>query len=227
MPPILFVVGTSADSGQTANTAGLVTALSGLGIRTAVCRLTGKSSSKDLQELLSSSASSVRDLSDYGFPSTDDCRPVELAQLFYTQLADVSEREPDLIVIQLTGSILNPQTRLVLGEAACVHSVAGVVLMASCSLSALCGVEILERLGHSVAAIWGQGGEPGRMEREINSLRSNLNVFDSSNPTEEITEAVVRHMHLQWLPLGSRVQMGDAMVGSGDCRTSNQVSGAA
>ena len=207
LPPILFVVGTASDENQSADTAALLNSLKRRGLKTVVCRLTGMSSNMDLQELLSSGASGVRDLSDYGFPLTHGCRPVELAQLFYTQLADVSDCEPDLIVVQLSDGILNPQTRLILGEAACINSVAGVVLSASCSLSALCGVEILEQLGLSVAAVRCRNMDAERMKREIGLMRSDLAVCDADGTVEDASDAVMHHMSLQWLPLGSRVLM--------------------
>lgn len=152
---VLLVVGTGMNSGKTTTGSRLVKALLQSGVQVAAYKLTGSVCQNDRCEWSSTGAADVRDFSDYGFPSTSMASEAELVTLFETLVAASEDIGPDVVVMEVADGILQRETRMLLAHEAVRRRVGGVVLAATCSASALFGVEQLEALGHEVIAVSG------------------------------------------------------------------------
>jgi len=192
LPPIFLTVGTDTEKGLTESSAGLVNHLAEHKVRASMCRLTGEMSSPDLDEMLSSSATSVRDLAEYGFPSTRGARPVEVAQLFYTLITDASIPRPDVIVGQISDGILNTESQVVLTELASLPGISGVLLLAPTALAAATGVKILEEIGVPIVAIVNTGSGP--IGADLEGIREGIPVIESDPHGHSGAEAIMAYM---------------------------------
>ncbi len=152
---VVLVAGTGMSTGKTTVARKVLRALARRGVRVAGCKLTGTDSPRDLSEYRAAGVLHATDFSDYGFPSTYGASEAELCHLFDCMLEDCAARDAQLVVMEIADGILQQETRLVLESSAIRSRVAGVVLAASCSSSALFGVRTLEESGWSVWAVSG------------------------------------------------------------------------
>jgi hypothetical protein len=193
LPPVFLMVGTEAEPAMIERTAGLVDHLAERNVPTSVCRITGAMSSHDFDEMVSSSATSVRDLAEYGFPSTRGSRAVEVAQLFYTLLTDASIPRPKVIIGQLSDGILNTESRVVLSEASSLPAAVGVVLSASSALAAAQGIELLEQLDEPIVAIVNTG-DNGPIGTELEGIRPDIPVIESDPEGQRLASVLVSYI---------------------------------
>lgn len=192
---VLLVVGTGMNSGKTTTGSRLVKALLGRGIQVAAYKLTGSVCQNDRCEWSATGAADVRDFSDYGFPSTSLATEAELIALFETLVAASEEVGPDVVVMEVADGILQRETQLLLAHEAVGRRVGGVVMAATCSASALYGVEQVEALGHEVIAVSGIITNSPLFVREFQA-RSPVAVACSTGDCDELAGMVGRHFQV-------------------------------
>ncbi len=193
---VLLVVGTGMNSGKTTTGSRLVKSLLRRGLRVAVYKLTGSVCQNDRSEWSATGAVDVRDFSDYGFPSTYMAPETELIDLFETLLADTERHEPDLVVMEIADGILQRETRLLLSHEAIRRRAGGVVLAATCSASALFGVEQIQALGHEVVTVSGVISNSPLFVREFQAA-SPIDIGFSLGDCNDLAETVVRHFAIE------------------------------
>ncbi|MCG8450995.1 MAG: hypothetical protein MI725_15615 [Pirellulales bacterium] len=186
---VVLVVGAGMNTGKTSTAAKLIKGLLQRGMTVAGCKATGSVSHRDLFELRSAGAIDTKDFSDYGFPSTYMVKETELLQLFETIRTDAQVHEPDVIVIELADGVLQRETAMLLADPEVRENVVGVVLAAPCSLSALAGVDEIERLGQEVLGVSGIITNAPLFVREFNN-RSSTPVFSSTGDATELAAHV-------------------------------------
>lgn len=169
---LILIIGTGTDSGIATVAKRLVKGLVSQGLRVTMSKLTGNASHADRNKLAATRAHHVSDFSDYGLPSTYLCSRLELRALFDAMLADALSVKPDYVVMELDGSVLQRENRLILDDKCLLKRVDCVVLSASCSLSALEGVRRLHWLEHKVAAVTGTMTNAPFFVREFNAQSS-------------------------------------------------------
>lgn len=152
---IILVVGTGMNAGKTTTACKLVRGLLQEGFRTAACKVTGSVSHRDPDKFRSTGAHYVRDFSDYGFPSTYLCSRDEIIELFYLMMSDAARSDPEVTVVEVADGVLQRETRMLLEDPVLRAHVSGVVLSAGCALSALRGIEEIEKRGHNVVCVSG------------------------------------------------------------------------
>ena len=192
--PILFVVGTGMNSGKTTTTAKLVKGLLNQGLRVAACKLTGSVSHRDLYALRGTGAHHVHDFSDYGYPSTYLCERDELTALFDAMMADAAATVPDVTVVEIADGVLQRETMLLLEDDYVKQRIHGVVLTAGCALSALRGVEEIERCGHQVVLVSGLITNAPLFVREFDALRPDVPVASSTDDGAALATTMQAHL---------------------------------
>ena len=151
------------------------------GLRVAACKLTGSVSHRDQYALRGTGAHHVRDFSDYGYPSTYLCERDELTALFDAMMADAAAAVPDVTVVEIADGVLQRETMLLLEDDYVKQRIHGVVLTAGCALSALRGVEEIERRGHQVVTVSGLITNAPLFVREFDAHRPDVPVASSTD----------------------------------------------
>ncbi len=192
--PILFVVGTGMNSGKTTTTAKLVKGLLNQGLRVAACKLTGSVSHRDQYAMRGTGAHHVRDFSDYGYPSTYLCNRDGLTELFDAMMADAAATVPDVTVVEIADGVLQRETMLLLEDDYVKQRIHGVVLTASCALSALRGVEEIERRGHQVVMVSGLITNAPLFVREFDAHRPDVTVASSTDDGTMLATTLRTHL---------------------------------
>jgi len=181
---LIYVVGTSMNSGKTTTCTRLIRGLSGLGLKVAACKLTGSVSNHDPDELAAAAAQKVTDFSDYGFASTYLASKEDLLDLFRLMLADVADESPDVVLMELADGLLQRETAMLLRDPEIKQAGRGVVLSAAGSISALWATDHLRELGHRVLAVSGRITSSPLAVREFIANDSNTPVASSLNIQE-------------------------------------------
>lgn len=189
---VVLAVGTGMNSGKTTTSTKLVKSLLRSGARVAACKLTGSVCHRDNFELRATSAPFVCDFSDYGFPSTYMCAKAELVDLFHTMTADCLQSHPDVIVMEIADGVLQRETQMILADEQIRRSVAGVVLAAPCSSSALFGVERVRQFGHHVIAVSGIISNAPLFMREF-AEQSDVTLASSTGEADVLARLVIEH----------------------------------
>src|ERR1051325_4176300 len=189
---LIYVIGTSMNSGKTTTGARLIRALSDLGLNVVACKLTGSVSNHDPDELAAASARKVIDFSDYGFASTYLSAKEELLDLFHMMMADAAALSPDVVLLEFADGILQRETTMLLREPIIQQAGRGVVLTASGSLSALWAASRLKELAYRIIAVSGKFTSSPLAMREYCENDSNIPVVSSAGSGVELATRVKR-----------------------------------
>src|SRR6266545_1152703 len=187
---LIYVVGTGMNSGKTTTAARLTNGLSNAGLRVAACKLTGSVSNRDQDELAAAASHRAIDFSDFGFPSTYLCGRDELLELFHAMSAEVTESDPDVVLMELADGLLQRETAMLLSEPEIQQAARGLVLSAESALSALWATERLRRLGYQVIAVSGKFTSSPLAMREYTLNDSNIPVACSADTGAELAARV-------------------------------------
>jgi hypothetical protein len=142
---VILSVGSSMDSGKTTTAAYLANGLKRIGKKVAFIKLTGTVYTKDTDLVYDLGADMVANFGDYGFPSTYMCDENELLDLFESLVADVSKVKPEYIVIEIADGIYERETKMLLNNSRFMSTVTEVIFSGGDSMSAVHGVEKLQR----------------------------------------------------------------------------------
>jgi hypothetical protein len=181
---LLYIVGTSMNSGKTTTCTRLIRGLTDMGLKVVACKLTGSVSNHDPDELAAAAAHKVTDFSDFGFASTYLTPKEELLDLFHTMLADIATANADVVLMELADGLLQRETAMLLREPTIKKAGRGVVLSASGSISALWATDHLRELGHRVVALSGRITSSPLAVREFIANDSGTPVASSLNQAE-------------------------------------------
>lgn len=171
-PDVVLVVGTGMSTGKTTVTRKILRGLVSRGIRVAGCKLTGSVSPRDLHELRATGALHATDFSDYGFPSTYLASLTELIRLFDSMLVACCRKGAQLVVVELADGFLQTETEMLMGCEDIRSRVRGVVLAASCSGSALCAADMIQKAGLDLWVVSGLISNSPLFAREFRSRSS-------------------------------------------------------
>jgi hypothetical protein len=184
---LLVVVGTGMNSGKTTTASKLIKGLSKMGIKVAACKLTGSVSNRDMDEMLSASANTFIDFSDYGFPSTYLCSKKELLDLFNTMVITLEKTNPDIIIMEIADGILQRETTILLKEESVKSSIKGIIVTAESPLSALYAVENLSRDGYNILSVSGTMTSSPLLIKEFQK-NSKIKVTSSDNFNDQLID---------------------------------------
>jgi hypothetical protein len=152
---VVLSIGSSMDSGKTTTAAYLVHGLARQGRKVTFIKLTGTAFTKDRDLALDLGAQQSLDFSALGFPSTYLCEERELLDLYETLLRRAVDARPEVVVIEIADGIYQRETNLLLRNERFMNTVDRVIFSACDSLSALHGIDTLERWGIRPFALCG------------------------------------------------------------------------
>ena len=154
-PAWILVVGSAMDSGKTTACAGLIHGLARAGMRVGAAKLTGTSSARDSGSYRDAGADPVFEFLDCGWPSTAGCTIEELDAIVCNLSGHLRAARVDAAVLEVADGLLQPETAALLELLRERLETDTAVFAARESLSAVAGVERLQRLGYDVAAVSG------------------------------------------------------------------------
>lgn len=191
---LLVIVGTAMNSGKTTTARKIIKRLSEMGLKVSACKITGSVSNRDSDEMRSASAKLITDFSDYGFPSTYLCSKEELMTLFNTMLTDMSEKDHDIIVMEIADGILQRETAMLLADQSVKQAIKGIILTADNAPSALYATDYLKKLGYNIIAVSGAITSSPLSVREFMD-HSEIYIASSADSGRELANVIAEEFY--------------------------------
>ncbi len=191
---LLAIVGTAMNSGKTTTARKIIKRLSEMGLKVSACKITGSVSNRDSDEMRSASAKLITDFSDYGFPSTYLCSKEELMTLFNTMLTDMSEKDHDIIVMEIADGILQRETAMLLADQSVKQAIKGIILTADNAPSALYATDYLKKLGYNIIAVSGAITSSPLSVREFMD-HSEIYIASSADSGRELANVIAEEFY--------------------------------
>ena len=146
------------------------------GLQVAFIKLTGTVYTKDSDLAYDMGADVVADFGDFGFPSTYMCTEEELLDLYESLLAKVLSYQLDYVVMEIADGLYERETKMLLTNTKFISTVEGVIFSAGDSLSAINGIQVLNKWGIYPAAVSGLFTASPLLRREVQE-NTNVPVF--------------------------------------------------
>lgn len=185
---IILSVGSSMDSGKTTTAAYLSRGLANKGKRVSFIKLTGTVYTKDADLVYDCGANFTIDFSAFGFPSTYMCPEHELLNLFESLMQKATHSDPDVVVIEIADGLLQRETKMLLENKAFMSLIDYIIFSCGDSLSALSGMQILEKMGLYPTALSGLFTASPLLIKEV---KANLTIPVLT--TEDLMSGTVNH----------------------------------
>jgi hypothetical protein len=191
------VVGANATCREQALTTKIADCLANQGLRVAVSRLTG-----GRRTIFRESCNwiSTRDLSDYGYVTTQSCDPRELSRLFAVQMDDLSSYSPDVVVVELCGTLWRQDVRSMVSLIGRSSGPSTSILSATDPGAAALGIEMVSNTGLQVGAVWTPRADPGALRRDRRIRAAGVPVCGRGD-TASAARALMAQLRTRWVPL--------------------------
>lgn len=154
-PTTVVVLGSSMNAGKTTTAACLVRGLTASGRTVHAGKSTGTGAWGDPGLFLDAGAAAVRDFTDFGYPTTYRLDHTELRDLVTSVHAELSQGDPDVVVIEIADGIFQGETAHLVADPELGRTVDAVVFASGEALGAVAGVDRLRAHGLPVAAVSG------------------------------------------------------------------------
>ena len=155
-PPLtIAVVGTSMNAGKTTTAASLILGLSRLGYRVGAAKVTGTGAGGDRWLMADAGASPVLDFTDAGFATTAGLETEQLEQILAQLSGHIASTGADCCVIEVADGLLQKDTAALVRSARFAKLIDAVVFAAPNAMSAIGGVEWLQRNRLPIVAVSG------------------------------------------------------------------------
>lgn len=186
---VVLSIGSTMDSGKTTTAAFVAHGLKMGGFDVGFIKLTGTAHAKDKDFVLDCGADYSFDFSDVGFPSTFLTSKQDILDI-YQSLLDKFERNPvDYIVMEIADGILQRETDFLLRDKSFMASIHSVIFSCGDSLSALKGMELLEKINIKPCLISGKLTMSPLLIKEVKSI-----IDVPVHPIEEIMTGSLNHL---------------------------------
>ncbi|MBK1670263.1 hypothetical protein CKO28_19740 [Rhodovibrio sodomensis] len=153
--PTIAVLGTQMNSGKTTAARNTIRGLVAAGYRVGAAKITGTGASADVSSFRDAGACPVLDFTDAGFASTYKAPLADVKTGARLLLGHLEASGPDVIVLEVADGLYQSETAGLVGDAE-FRSLIDVVLFAACDgLSAVQGVDVLNRQGLFPSAVTG------------------------------------------------------------------------
>lgn len=142
--PLLIVIGSSSECGKTTVCAFLIRFLRINGIKVSAVKLTGAGSMRDKLKFIDSGAFPVYDFVDGGLASTPDKSSIiPVAKKLLNKA--IEEGSPDLIIVELAGSLLVEANKSILLDKEIRRNIIGNIFVSNDEVGAIGGLYILQK----------------------------------------------------------------------------------
>lgn len=198
-PPIVAVVGANSTSREHTLATRMADCLANQGLRVAVARLTG---SRRTVFRESCNWISATDLSDYGYVSTQTCDPRELSRLFSVQMEDIAASSPDVVVVELCGTLWRQDVRSMVSLIGQSPGPRTSIISASDPGAAALGIEMVNSTGLDVGAVWTPRADCSSLRRDRRLRDSGVTVCGRGD-TACAARALMTRLKTSWVPLNN------------------------
>jgi len=164
---VILSLGSSMDSGKTTSAAYLAHGLKEAGHKVAYIKLTGTIYTKDCDLVNDLGADITADFGDFGFPSTYMCSQKELFDLYESLLSKILTTQPDYVIMEIADGLYERETKMLLTNKRFISTIEAVIFSAGDSLSAISGIEVLNKWGIYPLAISGLFTASPLLVREV------------------------------------------------------------
>ncbi len=154
-PPVIAVLGTSMNSGKTTTLACLVNGLTNAGLDVAAGKATGTGAGNDPDLFEDAGAVSVRDFTDFGYPTTYRLEYETIRQMLVSMIQEQSATGAQVVVIEIADGLFQGETGRLLNDPIFNQYVDRVLFSAQDALGAVAGEQILLNAGLDLAAVSG------------------------------------------------------------------------
>ncbi len=154
-PNVYVVVGTMMNAGKTTFAANLVHGLKNEGLRVGAAKVTGTGSGGDRWMLSDYGADIVLDITDAGVPSTFGLPITQIEDIFVNLTNRLAAEYCEAIVVEIADGICQRETAELIKSDVFKTYCGKLFFAAGDALGALAGVQFLNEIGHSVAAVGG------------------------------------------------------------------------
>lgn len=154
-PLTIAVVGASMNAGKTETATSLIKGLICSGLKVGAAKLTGTAAGGDVWSMIDAGAEPVLDFSDVGFPSTYLLPAAQVETAMTTLLHHIGEAGVQAIVLEVADGLFQQETADLLRSPVFAARVDGMVFAAKDALSAVAGVEWLQRHKLPICAVSG------------------------------------------------------------------------
>lgn len=144
---VILSIGATMDSGKTTTAAFTARGLKMGGHRVGFIKLTGTAHTKDKDFVYDCGADFSLDFSDAGFPSTFLCSKETILDIYQTLLMQFNNHAVDYIVMEIADGILQRETDFLIKDQLFMKTIHSTIFSCGDSLSALKGVELLQKIG--------------------------------------------------------------------------------
>lgn len=173
---VFLSVGSSMDSGKTTSAAFLARGLKTTGKNVAFIKLTGTGYTKDKDLVFDCGADVAVDFTDVGYPSTYMCSKQEILDVYQSLLFQLENAKVDYIVMEIADGLLQRETEFLLRDKAFMDTISKVMFSSGDSMAAFYGIQFLNGLEITPAAISGRFTMSPLLIKEVKD-RSNIPVL--------------------------------------------------
>ena len=153
--PTIAVLGTQMNSGKTTAATNTIRGLVTAGYRVGAAKVTGTGASADVSSFRDAGACQVLDFTDAGFATTYKAALADVKTGARQLLGHLEASGADVIVLEVADGLYQSETAALVGDAE-FRALIDIVLFAACDgLSAVQGVEVLNRQGLVASAVTG------------------------------------------------------------------------
>jgi hypothetical protein len=184
---VVAVVGSSMNAGKTTTAASVILGLRCLGHRVGAAKVTGTGAGGDAWMLTDAGASPVLDFTDSGFASTAGL-PTEALEHILTHLSGhVASTGVDCLVLEVADGLLQRETAALVQSHRFAKTVDAVLFAARDAMSAVAGVEWLQRHNLPVAAVSGVlTASPLALREAAGSVRVPVHTIDELSTAQVV-----------------------------------------
>lgn len=206
LPPVIAVVGGSMNTGKTTTAASLIRGLTLAGFNVSAGKVTGTGSGCDVWHMMDAGAHRVLDFMDAGYPSTYLATASEVTAIFEMLLSHLNAEGTDFIILEVADGLFQAETFSLITSDQFRRKVDAVLYTASDALSAVHGVEMLQRCGVPVY------GVSGLISRSPLGMREVLDAIDLPVlGREALADPVIESHVAAWLDRGASPELAGGM----------------
>jgi hypothetical protein len=166
-PTVIAVLGSSMNAGKTECAVRIIRRYVRAGRSVAAAKLTGTAAGNDLWRMRDAGANPVLDFTDAGHATTAGASPAAIEAACDTLIGTAALGAPEIIVVEVSDGVLQPETAALIGSQAFASLVDGVIFAASDALGAAAGVEMIRDLGLGLLGVSGTMSQSPLARREV------------------------------------------------------------
>ena len=195
--PALLSLGTSMNAGKTLTATSMVRGLKRHGFKVAALKITGTGAGNDMWIVRDAGADIALDFTDAGFATTYLMPVSDIERAAFRLLNYTASLGCEVAVIEIADGLQQLETAQLIQSEGIRRITLGTVFAAYDAMGAKCGVDLLQKVDHSVLAISGRLGRSPLAVREA-ELATGLRVFSPYELQDGVLVPQIRERAARW-----------------------------